>query len=224
MTEIFYTEETVMRLAHEAYTTGQASFPIDARRAALLIIDMQLDFVQPGLSPGWIPAATRMIPLLASVLTAVRRAKRPVIHTAFAATHLWLDRPTSGSFMPNRYPGLPSIAHSNQPSFPPELQPAADEILILKPSYGAFYDTPLDTILRNLNCDTVVITGTLTNLCCGTTARQAYERGYKVIFAADATATNSAEIHEAELQTIRYGFGRVMQAKEIIKLFEEITE
>ncbi len=46
-------------------------------------------------------------------------------------------------------------------------------------------------------------------------------RGYKVIFAADATATNLPEIHEAELQTLRFGFARVMNAQEIIRLFEE---
>lgn len=125
--------------------------------------------------------------------------------------------------MPNRYPDYPDEGHALAPSFPPELQPAADEALLLKPSYGAFYDTPLDTILRNLGCDTVVITGTLTNVCCGATARQAYERGYKVVFAADATATHLPELQEAELQTLRYGFARILTAAEIIAEFEKIV-
>jgi len=218
-----YTEEFVMRLAQNAYREGCASFTADLCHAALLVIDMQAEFVQPGLSPFWVPEATRIIPLLAGVLAAARQAGRPVIHTAFAATYASLDRPMTGQFMPNRFPDVPCDGLFRQPCFPPELQPAPEELLILKPSYGAFYDTPLDTILRNLGCDTVVITGTMTNLCCGMTARQAYERGYKVIFAADATATNSAEIQAAELQTLRYGFAQVRTAAEIIQLFETVS-
>jgi nicotinamidase-related amidase len=55
----------------------------------------------------------------------------------------------------------------------PEVAPQPGEVVIRKPSYGAFYDTPLDTILRGLDRDTVVVTGTLTKFCCGMTARQA---------------------------------------------------
>lgn len=75
----------------------------------------------------------------------------------------------------------------------------------------------------NLNCDTVVITGTLTNLCCGTTARQAYERGYQVVFGSDVTATNDPALHAAELQTLRYGFARIMSGAEIIARLEEVS-
>lgn len=142
-------------------------------------------------------------------------------HTAFADTHRFLDRPFSGAFMPNRYPELPKGGHSGEVKFPPELIPAPEELVLLKPSYGAFHDTPLNTILHNLGCDTVIITGTMTNLCCGMTARQAYERGYKVIFGSDVTATNSPELQEAELQTLRYGFARVMTAGEIIQAIKE---
>jgi len=216
-----YTETQVLHLAQQAYRSGCASFEIDSRRAALLVIDMQREFVAPGEAPCWIPEATRMAPRLASLLAAARRAGRPVIHTAFAATHRFLDRPASGASMPNRYPALPAASHTGVVEFAPELTPLPDEIVLYKPSYGAFYDTPLDTILRNQGCDTVIVTGTMTNLCCGTTARQAYERGYKVIFGSDVTATNSPALQEAELQTLRYGFARVMSAAEIIQLLEE---
>ncbi|MFF4778079.1 cysteine hydrolase family protein [Microtetraspora fusca] len=90
-----------------------------------------------------------------------------------------------------------------------------DEVLIRKPSYGAFYDTPLDTILRNLGRDTVIVTGTLTNYCCGTTARQAYERGYRVVFGADVTATDDESRQEPELAVLRKGFALVLSAEEI---------
>ncbi len=215
-----YTEAEVLALAQEGYLRGQAAFEIDLRRAALLVIDMQAEFVEPHWSAFWVPAATALVPRLASVLAAARRAGVPLIHTAFAATHQYLDRPRSGAAMANRYPGEPADGLFAEPRFMSEVAPAPGETVILKPSYGAFYDTPLDTILRNLRCETVIITGTLTNLCCGTTARQAYERGYQVMVGSDLTATNDPLLHEAELRTLRYGFARVLSAAEIVALLE----
>ena len=84
-----------------------------------------------------------------------------------------------------------------------------------KPSYGAFYDTPLETILKNLGRDTVIICGTLTNFCCGMTARQAYERGFKVVVGSDVTATDDPSMQEPELMVLRKGFARVLTADEI---------
>jgi nicotinamidase-related amidase len=71
-----------------------------------------------------------------------------------------------------------------------ELAPTDDEIVVHKSSYGAFFETPLETILKNLGKDTVIISGTLTNYCCSTTARQAYERSFKVVFGSDVTAAH----------------------------------
>jgi nicotinamidase-related amidase len=94
MAETVYSEEFVTALARQAYEEGRASFPIDVHKTALLVIDMQAEFVEPGLAPSWVPAATRMIPRLAAVLDAARKAGRPVIHTAFANTHLaWTGLP-----------------------------------------------------------------------------------------------------------------------------------
>jgi nicotinamidase-related amidase len=211
-----YTETDVLELARGVYDSGQASFPLDLRRAALLLIDMQDEFVKPGWAPTWVPNATRMVPRLAGVLAAARAAEIPIVHTAFAATHRFLDRPRSGTAMPNRYPDEPSHGLFEEAHWVSELAPRPGEIQILKPSYGAFYDTPLDTMLRNLRCDTVIVTGTLTNLCCSTTARQAYERGYLVVFGSDVTATNDPELQLAEIRTLRYGFARIATAAEIV--------
>ena len=81
-----------------------------------------------------------------------------------------------------------------------ELAPREDEIVIHKPSYCAFYGTPLETILKNLGKDTVIICGTVTNICCGMTARQAYERSFKVIFGSDVTSTDDPDLQEPELK------------------------
>jgi nicotinamidase-related amidase len=76
----------------------------------------------------------------------------------------------------------------------------------------------LETILRNLGKDTIIICGTLTNYCCGTTARQGYERGFKVIFGSDITSTDKLEMQEPELQVLRKGFAKVMESEKIIEI------
>jgi nicotinamidase-related amidase len=216
-----YNEQQVLEIANTAYHSGVATFPLTLEHTALLVIDMQAEFVRPNWSPYWVPEATRLVPRLVRVVEAARRARVPVIHTAFAATNHYLDRPRSGEALPNRYAGDNLENLFTTPLIVPELAPLPEEVVILKPSYGAFYDTPLDTILRNLQCNKIIITGTLTNLCCSTTARQAYERGYQVFFGADLTATNNQELHEAELKTLRYGFAKIVTSTEILEKIEE---
>ncbi|GAA3260379.1 cysteine hydrolase family protein [Nonomuraea helvata] len=207
-----YTEEWVTARAQAAYEQGQASFTIRPERSALLVIDMQDEFVEPGWSPYWVPAATRMAPRLRRLIDHCRDVGVPVIWTIFDDTHLGLDRPHALRYLPNgdtdwRRPGPATVW--NQMGYRDE------EVLIRKPSYGAFYDTALDTILRNLGRDTVIVSGTLTNYCCGTTARQAYERGYRVVFGADVTATDDESRQEPELAVLRKGFALVLDAEEI---------
>lgn len=65
--------------------------------------------------------------------------------------------------------------------------------------------------------DTVILCGTLTNYCVGTTARQAYERGFNVIVGSDVTATDDPELHEAEIRTLRRRFAMTLSANQIIQ-------
>lgn len=198
------------------YRTGGATFELVADRAALIVVDMQDEFVKPGWTPYWVPAATRIVPRLTALMVECRDAAIPVVYTAFAATHRRLDRPFSGAFMPNRYPGVQDDEWFRDGRIWHQLAPHPDDVVIFKPSYGAFYDTPLQTILRNLNRDTIIVAGTLTNFCCGTTARQGYERGFNVVLGSDVTATDDPELQEAELSVLRKGFARVMTADEIV--------
>ena len=156
---------------------------------------MQDEFVKPNWSPFWIPEATRQVPRIKRLIEHCRTKDVSVLFTAFARTHNYADRPRSGPLMPNRYPDL-----GDDPSFfrdwhiCVEIAPLDQEIVILKPSYGAFYDTPMETVLKNLQKSTVIICSTLTNYCCGTTARQPYERGFQVVFGADITATDDPDM------------------------------
>ena len=213
-----FTEERVLALAKKAYEEGNASFQIVPENCVLLVIDMQDEFVRPEWTPFWVPEATRQVPKIKRLIQFCRDRKIPVIFTAFAKTHNYLDRPAAGSTMPNRYgeAGGQDPVWFRDGHIWDELAPLNDEVVIRKPSYGAFYDTPLETILRNLGKDTVIICGTLTNYCCGTTARQAYERGFKVVFGSDITSTDDPELQEPELKVLRKGFARVLILETII--------
>jgi len=113
-----------------------------------------------------------------------------------------------------------------------ELAPKADEYVLRKRRYSAFYQTDLEIVLRNLkrdssagmNCeaeaiDTLIICGTVTNICCESTARDAYYRDYKVIFGSDVCSALNKEAHDATLANMEL-FGQVMDSKEIIGLLQ----
>jgi len=213
-----FSEHQVLLLAQEAYEHGSAGFDILTDRCALIVIDMQDEFVKPGWTPYWVPEATRQARAIRSLIDHCRSRQIPIVFTAFGSTHHFMDRPMTGASMPNRYPHLRSEHDSwfGNPRIWHELGATEQDILILKASYGAFYDTPLQTILNNLQKDTVIVCGTLTNFCCGTTARQAYERGFKVVFGSDVTSTDDPAMQEPELKVLRKGFARVLTLAEIV--------
>ena len=206
------------RMARKQYLRGDAGFALVPARTALVVIDMQEEFVTPTGGPYRVPEAARRVPQVARLLDAFRRRGLTVVHTAFAETHGFRDRPRFGTGMPNRArdTGFDDSTLFRSARFVAGLEPARDEVVILKPSYGAFYDTPLETILKRAGVDTIVLAGTLTDCCVGTTARQAYERGFGAVVAADATATLLPEMQEAELCILRRSFARVLAVDDII--------
>ena len=212
------TEEEILKLAQHQYEQGSANFTLNPQKTALLVIDMQDEFIKPHWTHFWIPQATKIVPKINKIIHTCRNHKIPIIFTVYSQTHRYLDRPQTLWNMPSRSPTkeidqstlfqIGNIWH--------ELSQENDDIIIHKSSYGAFYDTPLETILKNLKKDTVIITGTLTNYCCSMTARQAYERGFKVIFSSDATAAHFPDMHTYELKILRRGFAKIMSTTEIL--------
>jgi nicotinamidase-related amidase len=214
-----FTENQVLKMAREAYENGDVDFEIISNKCALIVIDMQNEFVKPNWSPYWVPEATRQVPLIKKLINHCRKLNIPVIYTIYSKTHNFLDRPKFLPIMPCRFPNL-NIDQSNffiNGEVWHEIKPFDKDIIIKKPSYGAFYDTPLETILKNMDQDTLIICGTLTNYCCSTTARQAFERSFKVIFGKDVTSSHFIELHEAEIKILRRGFAKILSSKEIIK-------
>ena len=98
-----------------------------------------------------------------------------------------------------------------------DIAPLADEKVVLKHRYSAFYNTDLETVLRCLGVEDIVACGIMTNLCCESTVRDAYYRDYRVFFPADATGSVSEEMHLASLLNLAFGFAFITTAGEILK-------
>jgi nicotinamidase-related amidase len=147
-----FTEKQVLSFAKKAYNKGKPTFKINPAKCALLVIDMQDEFVKPHLTPYWIPEATRQVPRIKKVIEFCRKKTIPILYTVFSKTNNYLDRPKSGKYMPNRYQHLDFdwSKYFKEGKVFEDLSPKENEIIIHKPSYGAFYDTPLETILKNL--------------------------------------------------------------------------
>ena len=103
----------------------------------------------------------------------------------------------------------------------PELERLPEDMVVGKNTYSAFRNTRLEEQLREMGVEEVIVTGVMTNLCCDTTAREAFIRGFRVFFSTDATATSDLELHEATLKNLAYGFAYFVDCKRLQEgLFE----
>jgi nicotinamidase-related amidase len=97
----------------------------------------------------------------------------------------------------------------------PDLKPLPGEKVVFKHRYSAFYNTDLETVLRVLKIEDLVITGVMTNMCCESTARDAYFRDYRVFFPADGTGSINEEMQLASLMNLALGFAFVTTSQAI---------
>jgi isochorismate hydrolase len=102
---------------------------------------------------------------------------------------------------------------------------ATKDSVISKSQYDAFYRTPLEKVLREQKVSQVVICGAMTHLCCETTARSAFMRGFDVFFTVDGTATYTEAFHRASLLNLAHGFASLILVEETlaeIRNFEQV--
>lgn len=88
----------------------------------------------------------------------------------------------------------------------PDIGRRVGDRVVEKNTYSAFAGTGLEETLRDLKVEEVIVTGVMTNLCCETTAREAFVKGFRVFFSTDATGTSNRDLHEATLKNMAYGF------------------
>jgi nicotinamidase-related amidase len=183
----------------------------------LVVVDMIDEFVKPGWSPYWIPEATRQAPLIKWVVEGFHRHGALVIYLAYDTSLRGYNFPSTLSAVPIGMAGegFEEVLFQRV-AFSEPLVPGPDDLVILKHTYSGFQGTPLLAVLRNRAIQNVVISGTMTNYCCGATAREAFWHGFAVTFGSDINSTDDPTLHQAELRTLRRGFAVVRSAADII--------
>ncbi len=182
---------------------NQHAMQLTPHKSALLVIDMQRFFLDPA-SPTFTCGGLAILPIVKEVIGAFRNTHRPVIYTRHVHHPDHLD----SGIMAWWWEGM-CVEGSAESEIHPDLIPDPREKVIFKHRYSAFYNTDLETVLRCLKVEDLVVTGVMTNLCCESTARDAYYRDFRVFFLADGTATISEEMHMASLLNLSYGFAQV---------------
>lgn len=180
-------------------------------KAALLVIDMQKFFLDPA-SPTFTCGGLAILPTVKKLITAFRQANRPVIFTRHIHHPTHIDAGIMGWW----WKGM-CLEGSPESEIQSEIAPLPKEKVIFKHRYSAFYNTDLETILRCLKIEDLVIAGIMTNMCCESTARDAYYRDYKVFFLADATGSINEEMHLASLLNLAFGFAFVTTTRTVMK-------
>ena len=179
-------------------------------KSAILVIDMQRFFLSPD-SPTFICGGLAILPNLKRLIAAFREAGRPVIYTR----HVHHPQGVDAGIMGWWWQGM-CLEGSPESEIHDDIAPLPNEKVVLKHRYSSFYNTDLETVLRCLKIEDLVVSGIMTNMCCESTARDAYYRDYRVFFLADGTGSINEEMHLASLLNLAFGFAFVTTTDEIL--------
>ncbi|OQX61529.1 MAG: hypothetical protein B5M51_07700 [Anaerolinea sp. 4484_236] len=194
-----------MRDSLASFTRGQTTFI--PSRSALLVLDMQRYFLDAD-SHAHIPSMDAILPNLNRLVAAYAEKNTPIVFTK----HLNTKENAGG--MSRWWRDLISLDNPLS-EIVPELETSKGH-LIEKSQYDAFYETDLEEHLREKGVEQVVIGGVMTHLCCETTARSAFMRGFDVFFLIDGAATYNEDFHRATLLNLAHGFARPVLCEEIL--------
>ncbi len=189
---------------------NQHAMELAPAKSALLVIDMQNFFLDPT-SPTFACGGLAVVATVKRVIRAFREAGRPVIYTRHVHHPGDLDSGIMGWWWEGK-----CLEGSRESEIHSALVPLPSEKVVLKHRYSAFYNTDLEIVLRCLRVEDLVVCGVMTNLCCESTARDAYYRDYRVFFLADGTGSADEEMHLATLTNLAYGFAFVTTAAPIV--------
>jgi biuret amidohydrolase len=194
---------------------NKSSLKVDFDKSALLVIDMQKYFLDQK-SPSYVCGGDAILPNISNLISVYRKAGRPVIFTKHVHHPDKIDVGIMGWW----WEGM-IVEGTKESEIADELKPLKGEKVVLKHRYSAFYNTDLETILRCQKIEDLVITGVMTNMCCESTARDAYFRDYRVFFPADCNGTVTEEMHKSTLLNLAFGFSSITTAGRLIKEIKE---
>lgn len=194
------------------------------RRSALIVVDMQNDFVRVG-APLEVPDARRTIAANQALIKVFREQNLPVIFTKFLShPHYYL----LWDWSPQCQPPTKCCWKGHERTYGDvtgprpctdiidELKPLPGDIIIEKYGYGAFHDTSLEKLIRSFGLNSVVITGTVTQICVEETAREAFHHGFRATVIEDAVSSFAPDLHAATLKNFAMKFGWVSKSQPVI--------
>lgn len=205
----------------------QETHRLDRARTALLVIDMQRSFMDPG-SSLYVPTASEILPPIKGLVEFCRAERVPVIFTEFTSMPE-IPNLRKDPFGPEHLapqPGEPtgwgmpsgnSLVGMRGPESPDtvdELKPQPGEVVIRAPGLDKFYGTPLDLVLRALDVRTLMVTGMLADLCVAATVYAATTREYRVTAITDGITTVWPDILQAVFDIFGRKLARLMTAAE----------
>jgi isochorismate hydrolase len=179
---------------------------IDPQHCALLAIDMQNYFSR---------IAQPVLKNILKVTQSCRQKNIPVIFTQ----HGHIEPQKDGGIL-GEWWGELIVNGTEDWKFLSEMRIESKDKIIAKKRYSAFFETDLDKILRSRGIQDLIISGVMTNLCCETTARDAFMRDYRVFFLIDGTATRRSELHLATLKNLGFGFAYLLTCDELIQMLK----
>lgn len=196
---------------------------------ALLIVDMQNDFVRQG-APLEVPDARRTIEPNRLLIAAFRERALPVVYTKFITTPY---RSLIWNWSPECEPDVKCCWKGHQRPYEDsneaiectdiirEIYPETSDLIVEKFGYGAFHGTSLADSLHSLDVSSVVVTGTVTQICVEETAREAFHHGFRTTLVEDAVSSFAPNLHAATLENFAMKFGWVSSSDEILRQFGE---
>lgn len=204
---------------------------LEARHTALLVIDMQNYFVQPG-AQGESAIAREIVPAINHLASELRRRGGHVVwirnstsdtRESWSVFHNHLMTPERRE---RRYKAMDEASGGEGFEFWHALDIQPDDAKIAKKRFSAFIQgsSNIERYLRSRDIDTVLIAGTATNVCCESTARDAMMLNFKTIMVADALAAQTEEAHNASLSAFYSNFGDVQTVGEVLQSLDRSAE
>ncbi len=200
---------------------------LEKGKTALIVVDMQNDFVRKGAALE-LPDTREKIDAVNKLINESRELNIPVIFTKFISgpkeTLIWTwspsIKPPTKCCWKNHKRFYPDINEEREVTeIIDEIKILSNDYIIEKYSYGAFYNTELEDVLRSLSVDYIIICGAAMPVCINDTVSGAFERQFKVVVADDATASFDEEFRNFSLKLFKKKYGRVTS---VVKIIDEL--